>query len=69
MADRGLPLVLSYPENGLLHRDGQHVPTLLDERFTIKQAYHITLQHSTLGASKGSHVKSALEGVYVCVPT
>jgi adenine-specific DNA-methyltransferase len=69
VAARGLPLVLSYPENGLLHRDGRRVTALLEEHFTIKQAHHITLQHSTLGASKGSHVKSALEGVYVCVPT
>ncbi len=68
VAELGLPLVLSYPENGLLHRDGQSVTTLLEDHFTIKQAQHVTLQHSTLGASKGSHVKSALEGVYVCVP-
>jgi len=68
IAKRDLPLVLSYPDNGLLHRDGRRVTDLLEEHFMIKQAHHITLQHSTLGASKGSHIKSALEGVYVCVP-
>jgi adenine-specific DNA-methyltransferase len=68
VSELGLPLVLSYPENGLLHRHGSSVTALLREYFTITQAHHVTLQHSTLGASKGAHVKSALEGVYVCVP-
>lgn len=68
VAERGLPLVLSYPDNGLLHRGGTRVTTLLEEHFSIRDAYHVTLQHSTLGASSGSHTKSALEGVYVCVP-
>jgi adenine-specific DNA-methyltransferase len=68
IANQNLPLVLSYPDNGLLHRDGRCVTDLLEEHFTIKQTRYITLQHSTLGASKGSHVKSAREGVYVCVP-
>lgn len=68
IAKRDLPLVLSYPDNGLLHRDGRHVTDLLQEHFTIEQTHNMTLQHSTLGASKGSHVKSAREGVYVCVP-
>jgi len=68
VAKRGLPLILSYPDNGLLHRGGTRVTTLLEEHFSIHNAYHVTLQHSTLGASSGSHVKPALEGVYVCVP-
>ena len=68
VADLELPLVLSYPEGGLLQRHGPSVTALLEEYFTIKHSHHVTLQHSTLGASKGSHVKSALEGVYVCVP-
>jgi adenine-specific DNA-methyltransferase len=68
IAKRGLPLVLSYPDNGLLHRDGRRVTDLLEEHFRIKHTHKVTLQHSTLGASKGSHVKPAREGVYVCVP-
>lgn len=68
VAKRGLPLVLSYPDNGLLHRGDTRVTALLEEHFSIRNAYHITLQHSTLGASSGSRTKSALEGVYVCVP-
>lgn len=68
VADRGLPLVLSYPDSGLLHRGGTHVSALLDEHFSVRHTYHVRLQHSTLGASSGAHTKSATEGVYVCVP-
>jgi adenine-specific DNA-methyltransferase len=68
VAKRGLPLVLSYPDNGLLHRGSTRVTGLLEEHFSIRDAYHITLQHSTLGGSSGSRTKSAHEGVYVCVP-
>jgi adenine-specific DNA-methyltransferase len=68
VAKQGLPLVLSYPDNGLLHRGGTRVTALLEEHFSIRAAYHVTLQHSTLGASSGSQTKAALEGVYVCVP-
>jgi adenine-specific DNA-methyltransferase len=68
VAQRGLPLVLSYPDNGLLHRGKTRVAALLEDHFTILTTHHITLQHSTLGASSGSSTKSACEGVYVCVP-
>src|SRR5205823_616350 len=63
IAKRDLPLVLSYPDNGLLHRGGRRVTDLLAEHFSIKHAHHITLNHSTLGASKGAQTKPALEGV------
>jgi adenine-specific DNA-methyltransferase len=39
IAKRGLPLVLSYPDNGLLHRNGRHVTDLLQEHFAIKQTH------------------------------
>jgi adenine-specific DNA-methyltransferase len=68
VAKRGLPLVLSYPDNGLLHRGSTRVSALLEEYFSIRTTHHVTLQHSTLGASSGSRTKSAHEGVYVCVP-
>jgi adenine-specific DNA-methyltransferase len=68
VAQRGLPLVLSYPDNGLLHRGSTRVSVLLEEHFSIRTTHHVTLQHSTLGASSGSRTKSAHEGVYVCVP-
>ncbi len=68
VARRGLPLVLSYPDNGLLHRGTAQVDVLLQEYFTIRDTHHITLQHSTLGGSSGSRTKPAHEGVYVCVP-
>jgi adenine-specific DNA-methyltransferase len=68
VANRSLPLVLSYPDNGLLHYSGTNITTLLEEHFSIRESHYVTLQHSTLGASSGSHTKSALEGVYVCVP-
>lgn len=68
VADRGLPLVLSYPDNGMLQRGGGQVTSLLEEFFAIRDARHFALHHSTLGASSGAHTKSALEGVYACVP-
>ena len=68
VAQRGLPLVLSYPDNGLLHRGKTHVAALLEDHFSILATHHVTLQHSTLGASSGSSTKAAHEGVYVCVP-
>lgn len=68
IATRGLPLVLSYPENGLLSRAGVRVAELLQEYFAVRSAEQFTLQHSTLGGSSGSRTKAALEGVYVCVP-
>lgn len=68
VASRNLPLVLSYPDDGLLHRHGIRVTDLLREYFTKLSESHVRLDHSTLGASSGSRTKSALEGVYVCAP-
>ncbi len=68
IAARGLPLVLSYPEDGLLNRAGVKVARLIEEYFSVRSAQHFALEHSTLGASSGARTKAALEGVYVCVP-
>lgn len=68
ISNRSLPLVLSYPDNGLLQRSGQSVTALLTDYFSIQSETRIALEHSTLGASSGAHTKVASEGVYVCVP-
>jgi adenine-specific DNA-methyltransferase len=65
VAARGLPLVLSYPENGLAtHR--VDLVRLLERYFTVETVLEVPLDHSTLGGSKGPTTKAARERIYVC---
>jgi adenine-specific DNA-methyltransferase len=64
-----LPLVLSYPSDGLLSRTGRSIPEIAADYMTIKTTECFSIDHSTMGASKGSTTKSAKENLYVCVPS
>ena len=68
VADLKVPLILSYPTDGLLTEAGGSVRRLAACRFTIETEETFAAQHSTLGASQGSKTKSATENLYVCHP-
>jgi adenine-specific DNA-methyltransferase len=68
VARRGRKLVLSYPSDGLLEKRGVVVREVLRDFFTIRKELAFDHSHSTLGASSGKSIKSAVERIYVCVP-
>ena len=68
IAEAQVPLVLSYPANGLLEtRDGP-VLDVLRSRFSSVSNTPIDHYHSTLGASNGHRSKPTRENLYVCIP-
>lgn len=64
----GVPLVLSYPSDGLLMAAGSSVEAIAKDRMTITRHERIAHSHSTMGASSGSKSKPATENIYVCHP-
>jgi adenine-specific DNA-methyltransferase len=68
LSARKMPLVVSYPANGLLSEAGVNLRRLLKEHYTVRRQVEIETNHSTLGASSGSQQKAAKEKLYVCVP-
>lgn len=64
----GVPLVLSYPSDGLLSRTGNSVLGIGDQSMKLKTTESFGASHSTLGASKGLKTKSATENLYVYLP-
>lgn len=67
-ASLGLPLVLSYPSDGLLSKAGHSVAAIGDNDMRLKKIESLGASHSTLGASKGLTTKTATENIYVYVP-
>lgn len=68
VAKAEIPLVLSYPANGLLEtRDGP-VLDLLQRSFSSVTNTSTDHYHSTLGASNGRRSKPTKENLYVCIP-
>lgn len=63
---RGVPLVLSYPDNGLLSLAGVNLLDLLKSHFPNVALKSRAYSHSTLGASAGEQKKQAVENIYVC---
>ena len=63
-----VPLILSYPDDGLLVKTGTDVRTLLQTYYGSVTVEQFAAQHSTLGASKGTQQKGAKENLYVCIP-
>lgn len=61
-----LPLVLSYPDNGLLNQTGSRVDAITAKYFATTSVVQVPTLHSTLGASRGSSTKNATENLYVC---
>lgn len=68
VATLGIPLVLSYPSNGLLNVAGSSVEAIARHRMTITRHEQIAYSHSTMGASSGAKSKLATENIYVCHP-
>lgn len=68
VARLGVPLVLSYPSDGLLNAAGSSVEEIAKGRMTITHHERIAHSHSTMGASSGAKSKLATENIYVCHP-
>lgn len=66
VAKLGVPLILSYPSNGLLQRAGGDLRSILGESFSDIVVTSVAAEHSTLGAASGLSTKSATENIYVC---
>ena len=60
------PLVLSYPPDGLLTKQGMMITDLMADYFNDIEINCIETNHSTLGASKGKSYNRKIEHVYVC---
>lgn len=63
---KGVPLVLSYPNDGLLSLAGVDLLDLLASHFASVALKSRPHSHSTLGASGGEQKKLAVENIYVC---
>ena len=68
IAEAQIPLVLSYPANGLFETRNGPVVDLLQESFSSVANTPIDHYHSTLGASNGQRSKATQENLYVCIP-
>jgi adenine-specific DNA-methyltransferase len=64
----GVPLVLSYPSDGLLTKRGIDVESLASDYFQSRVVTEIHYHHSTMGGSSGKKSKDAMERIYVYVP-
>lgn len=64
----GLPLIISYPTDGLLTKTGVSVEAVANEYFGDVQTTSFGARHSTMGASQGHSKKDATENLYVCRP-
>jgi adenine-specific DNA-methyltransferase len=62
-----VPLVISYPNAGLLAEAGETVPNVAAQYFGSVETKSFQANHSTMGASTGKSKKSATENLYVCV--
>lgn len=62
----GLPLVLSYPSDGMLKRAGVNIRKFVRENFRSVKTIRIPSTHSTLGGSKGQAKKNTIEYVFIC---
>lgn len=63
-----VPIVLSYPPDGLLSQTGLKTAALAKEYFADIRTKRFDANHSTMGASKGISYKKKVEHVYVCKP-
>ena len=65
VAKIGSCLILSYPENGLLHNSTEIIPKMIKYHFGLdSDSTRISHRHSTMGASKGASVQDVTEIVY-----
>lgn len=69
VAATGADLLLSYPDNGLLHQLGSTPKTILKESFKkVRQIAGVETTHSTFGASKGRVTIPVREILYHATP-
>lgn len=62
----GAELVMSYPNNGLLCRDGRTIEGTLRKYYrSCERVFEIEHEHSTMGASKGKAKQDVTEVIYV----
>lgn len=61
-----LPLVVSYPTNGLLSQAGTTLSEIAGDYFPYVEVHSIASDHSTLGASSGARRKATIEQLIVC---
>jgi adenine-specific DNA-methyltransferase len=66
VSSRDVPLILSYPSNGLLVSAGVDLRELLADHFVHVNVVSVETNHSTLGARGGRQTKPATENLYVC---
>lgn len=64
----GVPLVLSYPSNGLLQVADASVEDLSAGILRMRSVETFAYDHSTMGASSGAKSKMATENIYVLDP-
>ena len=65
---RCVPVVLSYPPDGLLHYKGLDTSRLASDYFGNVRTIGYKTMHSTMGASKGTSTNEKVENIYVCRP-
>ena len=63
----GIPLLLSYPSNGLASRSGMNVREFLNSYGAVVET-DVRRSHSTLGGYRGLVVKEAREHLYLVQP-
>lgn len=64
----GVPVVLSYPANGLAEKKGPAIEELATPLYRLEGVSSIPHRHSTLGGSNGAAKTSAAERVFMFVP-
>ena len=67
-ASNDVPLVLSYPPDGLLCRTGIDTAAMASDYFSRVDTATFDATHSTMGASNGNSSSKKVENVYVCRP-
>lgn len=65
--DLGIPLILSYPSDGILQKTGVDIHELIHSYFSNVKVVSIQKDHSTLGASKGVAKKETTENIFTCI--
>lgn len=65
-ASSSVPIVLSYPPDGLLCRKGLDTASIAREYFARVETFAFRATHSTMGASNGNRSNEKVEHVYVC---
>lgn len=63
-----VPLILSYPSQGLLSDAGCTIQKIAEKRMRVTACESFGFEHSTMGAAQGNKTKLATENIYVCHP-